>query len=56
MIEASANRAVWRDIAQHMREIPDLGDEALGVHAALSRNGLTMVSPPKVRPCCMSSL
>jgi hypothetical protein len=43
-------------IAQHVREIPDLGDDALGVHAALSRNGLMMASPPKVRPCCMSSL
>jgi hypothetical protein len=28
----------------------------MGVHAALSRNGLTMASPPMLRPCCMSSL
>src|SRR5450631_1779673 len=43
-------------IAQHMREVPDLGDEALGVHGATSLKGLTMVRPPNVRPCCMSSV
>jgi addiction module HigA family antidote len=26
------------------------------VHGRLARNGLTMVSPPMPRPCCMSSL
>jgi hypothetical protein len=43
-------------IALHMREIPNLGDEGLRVHVALSRKGLTIATPPKVRPCCMSSL
>ena len=43
-------------IAQHMGEVPDLGDEGLSVHGMLSMKGLRIVSAPIFRPCCMSSL